>query len=90
MTSFRKYMHIEKFGNKPVLGCELGKVYVFPKLDGTNASIWWDNRLHFGSRNRELSRQNDNQGFMNHHLSESDLREKLCSPLDFLDIEEKK
>ena len=36
--SFRQYMHIERFGNEEVLGIELGESYVFPKLDGTNAS----------------------------------------------------
>ena len=37
---FREYMHIEKFGNAEVEGIELGQVYVFPKLDGTNSSVW--------------------------------------------------
>jgi hypothetical protein len=65
---FKKYMHIERFGTDEVEGIELGKCYIFPKLDGTNASLWWDNLnvapLKAGSRNRELSLENDNAGFL--------------------------
>jgi hypothetical protein len=35
---FRKYQHIERFGTTEVKNIELGKVYVFPKIDGTNGS----------------------------------------------------
>ncbi len=66
----RPYMHVEKFGNDEVQGIELGEVYVFPKLDGTNASVWSNHNpqameLGFGSRQRTLSLENDNAGFMN-------------------------
>ena len=65
MSGFRKYMHVEKFGNKPVLGIEMGRCHVFPKLDGTNASLWFENgELQGGSRNRLLSIENDNAGFL--------------------------
>ena len=60
---FRKYLHVEKWGNDEVLGIELGKAYVFPKLDGTNASLWFSKGMQGGSRNRELSVDNDNAGF---------------------------
>jgi len=63
--SFEKYMHVERFGNDEVQGIELGDCYVFPKLDGTNASLWWDGGLRAGSRNRELELDNDNAGFFN-------------------------
>lgn len=51
---FKKYMHLERFGNDEVLGIELGECYVFPKLDGTNASLWVgeDGSVQAGSRNR--------------------------------------
>jgi len=61
--TFKKYMHIERFGNDEVQGIELGNCYVFPKLDGTNASVWNDKEIKAGSRNRELSLDNDNAGF---------------------------
>lgn len=63
---FKKYQHLERWGNTPVNGIELGgEVLVFPKLDGANASIWiGDNgELCCGSRNRELSAEADNAGF---------------------------
>ena len=65
MSEFREYMHIEKLGNDPVLGIEIGEVYVFPKLDGTNSSLWATSSslMAAGSRHRTLSLDNDNQGF---------------------------
>jgi hypothetical protein len=76
---FKKYMHVEKWGNTEVEGIELGKCYVFPKLDGTNASLWAKfpqilgmERLvvEGGSRNRTLSFDNDNAGFLTWVYSE--------------------
>jgi len=69
--SFLRYPHLERLGNIEVEAIELGTAYVFPRLDGTNASMWIDvinNRFGFGSRNRELTRENDNAGFMNEML----------------------
>ena len=63
--SFIKYQHLERFGNTEVEGIEVGTVYVFPKIDGTNGSVWFDNDIKCGSRNRELALDNDNAGFMN-------------------------
>ncbi len=64
---FRKYQHVERWGTTEVSGIEEGECWVFPKLDGTNASVWWDEaeqKLAFGSRNRRLSADKDNHGFM--------------------------
>jgi hypothetical protein len=68
--SFRKYDHVERFGTDEVEGIEIGDVLIFPKLDGTNASVWalsvhegCVDSIHAGSRNRELSLDNDNAGF---------------------------
>lgn len=63
--TFVKYQHLERFGTQETDGILDGTVHIFPKLDGTNASIWWDDGLHFGSRNRELTPESDNAGFMN-------------------------
>lgn len=62
--TFLRYPHLERFGNTAVQDIEFGITHVFPKLDGTNASIWFDSQLCTGSRNRELTNSdNDNHGF---------------------------
>ena len=62
---YQKYQHIEKIGTKEAQGILLGDVYVFPKIDGTNAQAWSSGGvLHYGSRNRELTLDKDNAGFM--------------------------
>lgn len=76
---FLRYIHLERLGNDEVQGIEFGECWVFPKLDGTNASVWMDGDvLCAGSRNRKLPtalsnsgasgvpddiKCNDNQGF---------------------------
>lgn len=73
--SFRKYDHVERLGHDKVEAIEIGNVYVFPKLDGTNGSVWFDgiewhgpnaisgHNVKCGSRTRELSDEKDNAGF---------------------------
>lgn len=74
MSEYKKYMHIEKIGNAEVEGIEMGTVYVFPKIDGSNCQIWnEENKIKFGSRQRELSLDNDNAGFMKWALENVDL-----------------
>ena len=69
MSSFRKYDHVERLGHEKVQGITVGDVYVFPKLDGTNSSVWFSDRdlvdvaVKSGSRTRELSAGSDNAGF---------------------------
>lgn len=82
--SFLRYPHLEKLGNIEVEGIEFGTAYVFPKLDGTNASMWMDKtgEFCFGSRNRQLTLDNDNAGFMfsmsgENGINERDLLEHL-------------
>ena len=72
---FRKYQHIERFGTTETQDIEYGKCFVFPKIDGTNASAWCDENqsIHCGSRNRELSIDNDNAGFMEYVLNNAEL-----------------
>jgi len=70
---FEKYQHVERFGTEEVKGINDGEVYIFPKIDGTNGSVWFDDgAIHCASRNRELSLDNDNQGFMKWVVENSD------------------
>lgn len=70
--NFEKYMHLERLGNDEVEGITEGIVYAFPKLDGTNGQLWWDEEkgLQAGSRNRVLSLESDNAGFMAHAVAD--------------------
>jgi len=62
--SFYKYQHIERLETIEVKGINIGTTYIFPKIDGTNGSVWLeDDKIYCGSRNRTLSASNDNQGF---------------------------
>jgi hypothetical protein len=60
---FKRYQHIERFGNSGVDGIEIGKVYLFPKLDGTNGCVWFDDHIRTASRRKEITPASDNQGF---------------------------
>lgn len=61
---FVKYPKVERLGNDEVAGITAGECWLYPKLDGTNASIWLEEgRLCAGSRNRQLSEEQDNTGF---------------------------
>ena len=73
---YLKYMHLERFGTREVEGIEVGTTYVFPKLDGTNAHTWLgeDGEIKAGSRNRELTLDNDNAGFFNWVVTQSRLK----------------
>ena len=73
---FLKYPHLERFGNEEVEGIEYGETYVFPKLDGTNAQVWMneDGTIGCGSRNRTLTLDNDNAGFMNWAVKQDNLK----------------
>ena len=73
--TFIRYPHLERFGNSGVQDIEFGVTHVFPKLDGTNASVWYEGThdgecdstliLGAGSRNRPLETEKDNAGFCN-------------------------
>lgn len=68
---FKGYQHIERLGKDDVSNILDKDCFVFPKLDGTNGSIWFENgEIKCGSRNRELTLDNDNAGFYRYVLSE--------------------
>lgn len=75
MSDYKKYQHVEKLGNLEVEDILFGDCYIFPKIDGTNAQIWRaeDGRLLCGSRNRQLSIDKDNAGFMAHICKNVDM-----------------
>lgn len=77
---FKKYQHLERFGTTEVLNIELGTVYVFPKIDGTNASVWLGDdgaTVCAGSRTRQLSLEKDNAGFFAWVQEQDNIREFL-------------
>lgn len=76
---FKKYQHLERYGNQSVSDIEQGDVYVFPKIDGTNSSVWLNDEgnIAAGSRNRELSHENDNAGFYNYIVTDENIKKLL-------------
>ena len=75
---FEKYQHVERYGNNEVEDIDIGITYIFPKIDGTNASVWVDNSIvKCGSRNRELSMENDNAGFCKWVFDQDNIKEYL-------------
>src|SRR3970040_3078164 len=82
---FKKYPHLERLGNDEVKGIEFGECWIFPKLDGANAQLFFKyyekrnvNDLGFGSRNRDLGGfgGNDNQGMLEKFLHDDIYRIK--------------
>lgn len=72
---FRKYQHIEKLNTRETNGIENGLCYIFPKIDGTNGSIWSDGgEIKAGSRNRELTLDYDNAGFYEWVLKQENIK----------------
>lgn len=63
--NYERYQHVERLGRSGVSGLTEGTCHVFPKIDGTNASVWLDDNgvIQCGSRRRLLSLGSDNHGF---------------------------
>lgn len=61
---FNKYMHIERFGkSNKIEGIERGTCYIFPKIDGSNASVWSEKGvICVGSRNEVCSEKHNGKG----------------------------
>lgn len=72
---FKKYMHIERFGTTEMQNIELGRCFIFPKIDGTNSSVWLDENkiLQAGSRKRQLSFDKDNGRFLEWALKQENI-----------------
>ena len=69
IKEFKAYPKLKRFQTEEVEGIENGVCWIFPKIDGTNASVWnaaeigEEPKIMAGSRTRTLSLENDNQGF---------------------------
>jgi len=75
---FKEYQHIERFGTSAVENIEFGECYVFPKIDGTNASVWMENGVVCaGSRRRQLSLESDNAGFYAWVIEQENIKKYL-------------
>lgn len=73
---FKPYQHLEKLNTVETQGISDGECYVFPKIDGTNGSIWLeDNEICCGSRTRKLSIEHDNAGFCSYILQQENIKE---------------
>lgn len=62
---FKKYQHVERYGVTETHGINIGRCYIFPKIYGTNSSVWLDENgeVKAGSRKRQLTLEQDNRGF---------------------------
>ncbi|HCX04784.1 MAG TPA: hypothetical protein DHM42_09850 [Clostridiales bacterium] len=62
---FKKYQHVERVGKDSTDGLLDGICIIQYKIDGTNSSVWLNDegQIRAGSRNRELTFENDNAGF---------------------------
>lgn len=78
---FRKYQHIMKLGTDEVDGILSGTVDLFYKIDGTNSQVFLkdDGTLGFGSRNREITPNDDNAGFAKAMTEDKELYDELLS-----------
>lgn len=68
---FKKYQHVERLESDEVSGLLNGTCYIFPKIDGTNGSIWLDpesKNVHAGSRKRCLVGEKDNFDFYTNYI----------------------
>lgn len=77
--NFDAYTHLVRYGTDAADGINIGECHIFPKLDGTNSSIWRkdDGTMGCGSRSRDLNVHEDNAGFMNWALGQKNLHEFL-------------
>ena len=75
---FEKYQHVERLGTPATDGILDGLCYIFPKLDGTNTSVYLNDegQVEVASRNRVLSIHDDNYGVCNYIFQNHERYEK--------------
>lgn len=76
---FKAYQHITKLNSPETEGILDGIVHVFPKIDGTNTSVYLndDGDVEVSSRNRILSLTHDNAGALAYVLSNKKFKDYL-------------
>jgi len=76
---FKKYQHIERIGKDTTEGLLDGMCIIQFKIDGTNSSCWINDNgeIKAGSRNRELTFENDNAGFYKYISEHNGVKEYL-------------
>jgi len=73
--TFKKYPDIERLGhedNKDIFKFIEDTLVVEEKVDGGNGSFWWeekDNTIHFSSRNRDLTEEQDDKIFAKQQIT---------------------
>lgn len=74
MAKYKSFIHVERLGRDETDGILNGTCYVTPKIDGTNAVVYFDedkDSVCGGSRTRELNTWSDNAGFYNWLISDN-------------------
>ena len=71
--TFIRYMHVERLAenNTEIDGILDGKIYVYPKLDGSNHCVWWDDdrgAMRCASRNQVLTSEYDSTKFVHTYV----------------------
>lgn len=76
---FKAYQHITKLNSLETEGILDGIVHVFPKIDGTNTSVYLndDGDVEVATRNRILSLTHDNAGVLAYVLSNRKFKDYL-------------
>ena len=79
--TFKKYPDICRLGhedNKDILNYQEDTIVIEEKADGSNFSFWQEkDRIHFGSRNRDLTLENDIKMFAGFQIWLREHLEKL-------------
>lgn len=76
---FKKYPSIERLGHedtKDLFKFQEDTLVIEEKVDGGNGVFWWekkDNVIHFGSRNRDLTEEQDDKIFAKQQISLKEL-----------------
>lgn len=67
MADYKSFHHVLKVDKPEVEGVLAGTLDAFPKLDGSNALMFFKSgEVHYGSRKREITCEDDNANFANY------------------------